>query len=377
MRCASGLGPLALIWLAACGGAEGEDLTAAVAALADVGPYGVGYSTFTATYAAPVTNEDRTITVLAWYPAQANPGGEKPLYLLREAELATVDAPPVAGPWPVAVLSHGHQGYPAGMSYLSEHLASHGWLVLAPSHKGNTFADGDNRRTDIYYLRALDVSAALDAAGALPASHPAHGLAGGARAIIGHSFGGYTALMLAGARHDMDALEAGCAAGTGKASFCSDLDAARAAVFRGGLTDPRFSAVVSLDPGDFDLFGAAGVAQVGLPALHMVAEASGHRPGHPEEDPYWSALPGAAPRRVLLRGGAHNDFTDACAAGLDIQCSALAAEPVWRMIRVYVQAFLQRYLLEDEAVAGILDGAVEVSELVELTTRPRPETQVR
>ncbi|MCA9550600.1 MAG: dienelactone hydrolase family protein [Myxococcales bacterium] len=359
---------LPALLLMGCGG-EAEDLTATVEALAATGPHGVGYSTFTATYAAPVTDEDRTITVLAWYPAEANPGGDKPLYLLREAELATVDAPPLAGPWPVVVLSHGHQGYPAGMSYLAEHLASHGWLVLAPSHKGNTFADGDNRRTDIYYLRALDLSAALDALAALPASHPAHGLAGDQMAVVGHSFGGYTAYMLAGARHDMDALEAACAAGTGKASFCSDLDAAHAAVFRAGLADSRFSAVVSLDPGDFDLFGAAGVAQVSLPALHMVAEASGHRPGHPEEDAYWQALPGASARRVLLLGGAHNDFTDACAAGLDIQCSELAPAPVWRMIRVYVQAFLQRAVLGDDAVAGILDGEVAVSDLAELTAR--------
>ena len=349
-----------------------------VEALAAAGPHAVGYSTFEATYAAPVTGEARTLTVLAWYPAEAAPGGERPLYLLREAELATVDAPPLAlGPRPVVVLSHGHQGYPAGMSYLSEHLASHGWLVLAPAHKGNTFADGDNRRTEIYYLRALDVSAALDAAGALPASHPAAGLAGERVAVVGHSFGGYTAYMLAGARHDMDALVAACAAGTGKGSFCSELDAPREAVLRGGLADPRLSAVVSLDPGDFDLFGAAGVAEVGAPALHMVAEASGHAPGHPEQDAYWQALPGAAARRVLLLGGAHNDFTDACAAGLDIQCSALTPAPVWRMVRVYVQAFLHRHLLGDEAMEGILGGEVEVSDLAELTTRPNPERQDR
>lgn len=354
----------------ACGGEAGPDAAAQVEALAAPGPYAVGYRTLDVAYEAPLTGAQRTLTALAWYPAEAAPEAEDPVYFLRAPELAKVEAPPLdLGPRPVVLVSHGHQGYPAGQSFLTEHLASHGFVVVAPTHTGNTFVDGDARETDIYYLRAHDVSKTLDSLQALPASDPLAALVGDRIAVVGHSFGGYTAFALAGARYDMDTWVEACAGAMSGRPFCSKMGDEEQAVFRAGLEDPRMSAVVSLDPGDFDLFGAAGVAAVDRPVLHMVAEQSGLPPGAPEQDPYWTSLSGADDVRVLLLGGAHNDFTDACAAGLDVRCSDLPARPVWRLVRVYVLGFLQRALEGATAADEILSGRAEVSPLAETTSR--------
>jgi dienelactone hydrolase len=51
-----------------------------------------------------------------------------------------VDAPIATGsqPWPVIVMSHGDAGSRYNMQTVCEHLASHGYIVIAPEHTGNT-----------------------------------------------------------------------------------------------------------------------------------------------------------------------------------------------------------------------------------------------
>ena len=334
---------LLLATLVACSSEPPRDLLAEIGA---PGPYAVGYRSMPVTYAEPITGAMRTTEVLAWYPAEKTTG-DHPLYLLRVSDVAVTDAPALdLGVLPVVVFSHGHQAYASVMSYFMEHLASHGFLVLAPQHTGNGFADGDNRQTDIYYLRAHDVRAALDRMGS-----------GGPALIMGHSFGGYTALALAGATYDVNTLGPACTSSTGPGGYCSTLTSAKEALFRAGLRDPRFTGVFALDPGDFNLFGASGVGAVQLPTLHMVAEKS--------DDPFWPAMRAPDRAHVILKGGDHNDFTDSCGAGVDLRCSTLEPARVRPIVNIYGLAFAQKVLLDDESVAPILDGTLVVSPLAE------------
>lgn len=49
------------------------------------------------------------------------------------------DAPPAAsGTWPVVVVTHGDAGSRYNMQTVSEYLAAHGYLVIAPEHTGNS-----------------------------------------------------------------------------------------------------------------------------------------------------------------------------------------------------------------------------------------------
>jgi predicted dienelactone hydrolase len=194
--------------LAGCG-AELDPVDRA-AALGAPGPFAVGFVTAEASYRRPLDDHERTLPLLVWYPAAPGASGARPSYLLRSSEVAVVDAPPAPAeaPRPVVVFSHGHQAYAAAMSYLMEHLASHGYVVVAPTHVGNTSFDPASRSTDIYYLRPLDLSAALDA---LPGLEGRVGPVARRALAVGHSFGGYTAYLVGGARHDLARLGPACA----------------------------------------------------------------------------------------------------------------------------------------------------------------------
>lgn len=354
--------PIAALTLVACGETRVDVSTLDVA-----GPYAVGVRIVEVTYTPPLTTSERKLSTVVWYPAEASEG-ERPFYVLRSSESATLDAPPLTiGPRPVVVFSHGHQAYAATMSHIMEHLASHGYVVIAPTHTGNTFLDGDNRETDIYYLRTYDVKAAVEHIEGLDDGLSA--LLSDTRVIAGHSFGGYTAFAIAGAEYPVAELDAGCAAGTVSRGYCSTLDDDKRALFAAGFEDDSYAAVLSYDPGDFGLFGEAGVGKIDVPVLHVVAEKSGNAPGDPNADDYWRSLSNPNDVRWLLLGGDHNDFTDACEAGLEIRCSMLIPERVFSPTRVYTLAFLDGVVLGEPGYEGILSGEVEVSSLAEVTAR--------
>lgn len=339
--------------------------TVDVAALTAAGPHAVGYRIIDADYQPPLFEGTRALKVHVWYPAEAAEG-ERPLYVVKRSDVAVEGAPPLdLGPRPVLLFSHGHQAYAAALSDLMEHLASHGFVVIAPMHTGNTFLDGDRRETSIYYLRAFDLRASLDHL--LTASDdPLFGHLDATKvAVGGHSFGGYTAMALGGATFPVEALAAACPSGQVSAGWCSMLGDEEKALFAAGLADDRVRAIVSLDPGDFELFGAAGVAAIDRPVLHIVAEASGNPPNDPSADEYWSALHGDDDLRLLLVGGDHNDFTDGCANGLDIRCSELPGPQVWLPVRAYTLAFLRAHLEGATGLEPLLTGAQTISERFE------------
>src|SRR5205814_4437024 len=104
--------------------------------------------------------------------------------------------------------------------------ASHGYVVVAPDHLKNTLLDNDTHALpSIVKNRPHDVSVAMDellrrsgAAGDL-----IEGMADGARVgVAGHSFGAFTALLLGGARMDLDAYKTACAQHGGL--ICGGLD---------------------------------------------------------------------------------------------------------------------------------------------------------
>lgn len=357
--------PLTLLSLA-CSSADSDEVD--LAELEAPGPHGVGFMSFDITYDAPPDATPRTTHTFVWYPAAKDATGEHPIYTLKTSEVAITDAAPLdLGPLPVVMFSHGSQAYGAAMSHLMEHLASHGFLVVAPTHVGNTFTDGADRTTDIYYLRMHDITQTYDAMLALDASHPLAGLAGPNVAVSGHSFGAYTSFALAGAKHAVDELDAECTAGTASPGYCSELDDTARGLFRAGFEDDRFKAVISVDPGDFGLFKAAGVASVDVPVLHIVAEASGHAPNDPSTDGYWTSLSNPKDARVLLLGGDHNDFVDSCGEGFDLRCSNLRPQRVLPPTRVVSLAFLRSVLLGESAYDAVFGSDLSVSELFEIT----------
>lgn len=355
-----------LLAMWACGSAEPSSAPADTAAvpvdlstqLTGLGPSAVGYREEEVDYLEPGTGAERTLRLALWYPTDATEGQEVRYQGLFEAPGVLGAVAPSPGAHPVVVFSHGHQGFAENSSFLAVHLASHGWVVAAPDHTGNTTFDGPGRTTEIYFQRAHDVGAVLDV---LPERIPSADLE---RVVaVGHSFGGYTMYGLSGAVYDIDALIVACESGAGPSAFCSTMSPDYATIFRNGLADPRVDAIVAMAAGDFELFGAPGVAAIEVPVLHMTG---GLDPGA-DNEPYWDAMDGPDALRVHLPAAGHQSFTDFSGILEDVE-GLLEPEEGFRAIRAYVLAFA-RFHTGDVAVAPVLDGTMRVSEAVELSTR--------
>lgn len=322
--------------------------------LASPGEFRVGYTTLQVTYDRPDDLGTRELELHVWYPAAEGAEGAMPAYPFRRSRIAVTDAPAAAGPFPVLAWSHGHQAIPDAATDLMEHFASHGWLVLSPTHVGNTTLDGPDRITSIYYLRPHDVSRSLDALESLPGDHPLTGLVGTPKVISGHSFGGYTAMALAGASYT-DMLVERCAADELGDAFCSEMDAESEAIFAAGLGDDRFDAVISMAAGDATLFGD-GIADVSIPLLQMVAEGDGNPPGDASDDAYWQLTTGEDDLRVNMLEGGHNNYTDTCLL-VPLRCSeTLDAQDALLWLRTYALGWTRAVVLEDAEVAELLAG---------------------
>ncbi len=126
-----------------------------------------------------------------------------------------VHAPDSGGPYPVILFSHGLGSTRTAHGYLARSWASHGYVVVVPQHLGSDAgilggkgllpfrrlrqAMGDPAN---WAARPLDVSFIIASLSTLEAAWPQ--LAGKLDhhriGVGGHSFGGYTASLLAGAK---------------------------------------------------------------------------------------------------------------------------------------------------------------------------------
>ena len=167
------------------------------------GEYTVGVATVTVTDEA----RERPLTVDVWFPLTDGTTGEPHQYGFVtgdyfESPLA-VDADATSlspdGPFPLVVYSHGSGGLRFIHSDYTETIASHGYVVVAPDHTGNTAVERIAETSDdsavIALNRPLDISAVIDAfldpADAETAPfQPA--IDTEQIAVTGHSFGGFT-----------------------------------------------------------------------------------------------------------------------------------------------------------------------------------------
>jgi dienelactone hydrolase len=111
--------------------------------------------------------------------------------MVTEAEQAA------GGPWPAVVLSHCHTCTRFSTFTLAARLASHGIVVVAPDHAGNTLFDDEplGLTTETLALRRDDGVRALDAL--LDGTLGITDLDGAALGAAGHSFGSVTAGLIA------------------------------------------------------------------------------------------------------------------------------------------------------------------------------------
>lgn len=276
------------------------------------GPYQVGVLTLR------VPRDELTdLVVEVWYPARPADGDTTDRYtesFIGIDGAAYRDAPVDlrGAPYPVAAFSHGFGGIRFQSSFLTEFLASHGFVVVAPDHAGSTMVDLDPDATAaVAVRRPRDVSDAVDAV--------RDGLAGGVEvdagqfAVLGHSFGAWTALAVGGGILDGAAFEEVCANdGPTACNFFAGqhFDAADAA--RYATPDPRATVTVALAPGAWYAYSPDGSGLAGVRApLVLGGTRDSDMPYESEAVPTYRAL-GAPKSFGSLVGAGHWGFSDMC-----------------------------------------------------------------
>jgi predicted dienelactone hydrolase len=348
--------------------------------LAARGPLQVGVRTLVAEHAGqldvlrysdanPNPRYTRKLTLEVWYPATLAAGQKEhtvytdvlgsgandparpntPFQFIGRAARDAVAAAPAGGRYPLVIVSHGYPGSRLQMSYLTENLASKGYVVVAIDHPESTRADKAGFASTLLNRR-LDDLFVLDTVAAWAKPGGGHFLSGmvdaGNTALIGYSMGAYGALNTVGA--GVSAAAAAYVPGgqlavnqQGNADYASRRDA-------------RIKAVVAFAPwgGAHKVWDAEGLAGVRTPTLFVSGDqddVAGYKDG------VVRIFEGAvhADRYLLTyQGGRHNSAPNppSPAAAANIDDFMAYSEPVWDSRRInninqhFVTAFLGVHL---------------------------------
>ena len=322
---------------------------------------------------------NRPITVEVWYPASLAEGTtplvtyedvlgtannpKRPLIPFTFEGRAARDAKPVSveQPFPLVKVSHGYVGSRFLLTYLTENIASKGYIVVAIDHTESTYRDAAPFPSTLLN-RAKDVLFVMEEVNKLSDAKNAHFLAGLAdannTAIIGYSMGGYGALNAAGAGYSDTAIK----------FFQGMTQGSNALAVRGSShpsyqssIDPRIKAVVAFAPWGMarNVWDAEGLKGLKVPTFFVAGsedDVSGYEKGI--KAIYEGAI--NADRYLLTYMNARHNVAPnppppaALKPGLHFDEYYRFAEPSWNERRInninqhFVTAFLGTHLKQED-----------------------------
>jgi predicted dienelactone hydrolase len=268
------------------------------------------------TMRAAAAHRPSGIETMVWYPA--GPGGvedkigDNPLFV---GVPAMRDAAIPDGRFPLVVISHGSGGNAANLAWLADALAQAGFVVAIPNHPGTTSGDSHPDQTVQIWNRPADLSAVLTAVldgpdwkGRIDKKHVS---------LAGFSLGGYAVLAAAGARVNAGDFARYCDGNNEPISDCAwyakggvDLHQLDAPRFGQSNADPRFSAVVAIDPALAQAYVPESLAAMAVPALLINLGAPGKIPEGVDAAAIAKLIPGADYRAIA--DAYHPSFLGEC-----------------------------------------------------------------
>ncbi len=177
---------------------------------------------------------------------------------------------------PLAIITHGLGSRRADFAYLAEHLASHGYIVAVPEHSGSSgrykeaYLHGEVG-VDVspleFYSRPRDITHLLDQLEQDPDWQQQ--INWSQVGIIGHSFGGTTALLASGAPINATRISNLCRRDrfTLNASLILQCRASKLPPGKYNLQDTRIKALVALNPVTSSVLGPESIQQITVPTL--------------------------------------------------------------------------------------------------------------
>ena len=241
---------------------------------------------------------DRPLTVEIWYPAEVAADIEasvtyeevmgtrgdslRPLVPFTFKGRAVRDAKPKSsvGKFPLVIVSHGYVGSRYLMTYLTENLASKGYVVVSIDHTDSTFKDANAFHSTLLN-RAKDIKFVLNEMAGLKGDALSGNIDADNTGIVGYSMGGYGVLNVGGAGYS-DGAAAFFGQMTGGSAAINSL-AASNAEYQNSI-DPRIKAVVAFAPwgmtrGVWDAEGLKGLKKPTLFIAGSQDDISGYEKG--------------------------------------------------------------------------------------------------
>ncbi|MEG4943224.1 alpha/beta hydrolase [Microcoleus sp. F4-D5] len=222
---------------------------------------------------------------------------------------------------PTIVFSHGLGSVRTDLRYLAEHLASHGYVVAALEHPGsnetNTNAAIAGKcpllAPQEFLDRPKDICFVLDELTKLNQTDDnlQGKIAIDRSVIIGYSFGGATALSLAGAELQLSGLKQRCQGDLIGFSLGEGIQCAAAGLpeERYQLRDARIKRAIAMNPIASLLFGESGLSKIKIPTLIVASSADKTTPALAEQIAGFPKIP--SPKWLVgFVGGTHLSVKD-------------------------------------------------------------------
>jgi len=338
------------------------------------GPYWVGVQEFVVE-----PESERPLTITVWYPAM-NPQGIPEEITIQNQGLpffghALDGAEPdqATAPYPLIVHSHGNYSTRLSQMYGAEHLASYGFVVIAPDHTGNIFANFGESYYPFFIHRPQDITRVLNFAETEMQRVMPNMIDMTKIAVTGWSFGGMTAFQAVGAQLDLKTFDsifcsrvrAGEAVDT--VNVCGLMDFQEQLAALAGLeaapdgpwpslADPRITAAVAFAPGGglagMQVFGDESYQNIKTPMLLLAG--SQDTQAIPELNTYWAYTHIGSPQKALiaLNAADHSVFVNSCEATpwfvTEWKYYVGCSDPVWDMDRAHdlINHFTTAFLLD-------------------------------
>ena len=357
--------------------------------LAAVGPHQVGFQSLTlvhrgqpdveankdATGGVPI--RDRKLVVDLWYPAihgarakrvtyRAQLPGEPPQapVAVTQAGLAVIGAKPVGSGHPLIIVSHGYSNSPAVMTWLTENLASKGYVVAAVHHADpNPYVAPAHVRAAPNFNRPRDLAfVAAQLRMTLGEQINPEQVA-----LIGYSQGGFGVLTAGGASLDPDHPEIDIVAGGWLKAQAKGGEQAREIVITG------VKAIVALAPaggGARSRWGQDGLQELTMPLLFIAGDSDPVVGYENAAKAFFEQTANSERYLLTYKQAGHAIALNPAPAEMrgslwDIDWFE---DPIWRQDRInainlhFITAFLAVHLRGDDAARAYLDVPVEESD---------------
>jgi len=328
---------------------------------------------------------DRPLTIEVWYPTDiasdaeslisydevmgnANSPG-RPIIPFTFLGRASRNAKPHLSddPYPLIIVSHGYTGSRYLMTYLTENLASKGYVVVSIDHTESTFRDAAGFNSTLLN-RSLDILFVLNEITRLSQKETSflnRLVNPDLTALIGYSMGGYGVINVAGAGYSPQAAQFFSA--MSKGSKALQKRAVGNSEFEASI-DPRIKAVVAFAPWGMarSVWNAEGLAGIKIPSFFVAGsmdDISGYEKGTK------AIFEGAvnSDRYLLTYLNARHNVApnpppaESLKPGLHIDEYLRYADSVWDMRRInninqhFVTAFLGLHLKKMDSYSSYLN----------------------